>query len=159
MPRLRPRVVTVLDAEMNLKRTAYAERGEGAVNTKEDKYLAKLIKYIPGEAIAIHQALAGFNSAANAALVGWLSLALLPISVWWFYFGTREKSEAPSWAQLILCPIAFAVWMLVVRSEAVSVLFSEQILTPSQGSLILIFATGIMPIVEKLIVLIQRRLQ
>jgi hypothetical protein len=159
MPRIRPRVITALDAEKNVKRSASAVSGGGARDDKEDSYLAKLIKYIPGEAIATHQALAGFNSDANAALVGWLSVAILPISIFWFYFGTKDKGEDPAWSQVILCPIAFAIWMLVVQSQGVQVLFGRQLLTPTQGSIVLIFATAVMPLLEKLFEWIVRRLK
>jgi hypothetical protein len=151
MPHIHPRVITALDAER------YATRAESPPS-KEDNYLAKLVKYIPGEAIATHQALAGFNSPDNAPLIGWLSLALLPISIFWFYFGTKQKGEPPAWSQVILCPIAFALWMIVVQSAAVQVLFDKQLLTPTQGSIVLIFATAVMPLLEKLIELIVKRI-
>jgi hypothetical protein len=157
MPRIRPRVITALDAEKNLTRAAARGSGKGGPESQEDSYLAKLIKYIPGEAIATHQALAGFDSAANAALVGWLSVLLLPISVVWFYLGTKEKGEDPAWSQIILCPIAFALWMLVVQSPAVQVLFGRQLVTPTQGSIILIFGTAVIPLLGKLIDWIVKR--
>jgi len=156
MPRIRPRVITALDVERNSTRSAEARGGPGG---KEDNYLVKIIKYIPGEAIATHQALAGFYSGADATLVGWLSFTLLPISVWWFYYGTKEKGEDPAWSQIILCPIAFALWMLEVQSAAVEVFFSGQLLTPTQGSIVLIFSTAVMPVLEKIIESIQRRLK
>lgn len=159
MPRIRPRVITALDAERYSTRSAAARSGGGGPDGKEDRYLAKIIKYIPAEAIATHQALAGLDSGANAALVGWLSMALLPISIFWFYYGTKEKGEDPAWSQIILCPIAFALWMLVVQSEAVKVLFGGQLVTPTQGSIVLIFSTAVMPILEKIIESIQRRLK
>lgn len=157
MPRIRPRVITAVDAEKNLTRSTAQVGGGGGPETKEDGYLAKLIKYIPGEAIATHQALAGFDSDANAALVGWLSLLLLPISVVWFYLGTKEKNEDPAWSQIILCPISFALWMLVVQSPAVQVLFGRQLVTPSQGSIILIFGTAVIPLLGKLIDWVVKR--
>jgi hypothetical protein len=150
MPRIRPRVITALDAEKNVTRSASADRGGGGPDGKEDSYLAKIIKYIPGEVIATHQALAGFDSDANAALVGWLSVMLLPVSVFWFYYGTKEKGEDPAWSQIILCPIAFAIWMIVIQSPAVQVLFGRQLVTPTQGSIMLIFATAVMSLSKSL---------
>ena len=156
MPRIRPRVITALDAERNETR---AGSGEDGSHGGEDSYLAKLIKYIPGEAIATHQALAGFNSAADATLVGCLSLSLLPLSIFWFAFSTKAKGEAFAWPQIILCPFAFALWMLVVQSPAVQMLFGRQLLTPTQGSIVLIFATAVMPLLEKAIEAIVRRIE
>jgi RsiW-degrading membrane proteinase PrsW (M82 family) len=157
MPHIRPRVITAIDAEKNASRSASTSSSGGNSPGKEDSYLAKIIKYIPGEAIATHQALAGFGASAYAAVVGWLSVALLIICVFWFYYGTKEKGEEPAWSQIILCPIAFAIWMLVVQSPAVQVLFGRQLVTPDLGSILLIFATAVMPLLEKIIDSILRR--
>ncbi len=156
MPRLRPRVITAVDAERIRTRTANIENAPPPPEAKEDSYLAKLIKYIPAEAIATHQAVAGFQS-QYPNLVGWLTAILLPFSLVWFFFTTKDKGEEPSWSQIILCPVAFLIWMIVVKSPAILKFYGETSLNDAGSSLLLIFATAIMPATGRLIDEIVKR--
>ena len=159
MPRLRPRVITRLDLIESETRAANTEPGTPSApkETKEDGFIAKLIKYIPAEVIAAHQTLAGLYSPENAALVGWLTLVLLPFSPVWFFIGTKDPGEKPAWLQVVLCPIAFAIWMIVLKSPAVLLLFKKPLLSDQQGSIVLFFATLLIPVIEKLVVKLTAR--
>lgn len=148
MPRIRPRVITALDAARI--RTRASESGGTVPEGKEDSYLAKLIKYIPAEAIATHQALAGFQS-QFPNLVGWLSALLLPFSLVWFFFATKDRGEDPAWSQIILCPVAFLIWMIVVKSPAILKFYGEPSLNDAGGSILLIFATAVIPAIGRFI--------
>ena len=131
--------------------------GMGRVE-KEDKYLTLLIKYIPTEAITTHQLLAGFCDNETVMLVGVLSFLLLPSSILWYYFSTKDRGDDPSWSQVILTPFAFSVWMLVVQSPAVPVIFGRQLLTPKMGSIVLIFVAAIIPMLGRVIDGLAQRL-
>jgi hypothetical protein len=150
MSHIRPRVLTSLDVR------SPNQRGEGQV--EEDSNLSKIIKYIPGEVIALHQALDGFAEVDGfSSLIKWLIVFLLISTPFWFVFTTKTSSESIAWSQVILSPIAFVVWLIAVQSPVITLISANQ-LNSQAGSLLLIFFTGMAPLFERIIVAIQRRI-
>ena len=126
MPRLRPRAV--LNRSDLRQRSAFEETPNGGAEPAGragGDYMARLITYIPGEVIAVYQAVAGLLkpqakapsaaevSAASGPLlaVGLVLLLLTPI---WIFFSTRERNEPAAVHQIVISTLAFLVWLLAV---------------------------------------------
>jgi hypothetical protein len=133
-------------------------RVRGEVAVEQDSALSKIIKYIPGEVIALHQAIVGFAEVDGlSSIINGLIIFLLISTPFWFVFTTKTSSEPIAWSQVILSPAAFVVWLIAVKSPIITLIPAIH-LNSEGGSLLLIFFTGMTPLFERIIVAIQRRL-
>lgn len=169
MPRLRPRVVQFdrdLPSALRVARSAPADAnadaaaGGGTDGNVAQSALARLITYIPGEVIAVHQAITGLMTAEPAMVdrvMPWVGLALLAFTPVWVWFSTSDKGEAPATHQIVLATFAFAVWLLALPNPAVYLLFAGW--KPLYGSIVLIVTgTLLLPLFDRMILRWRRRM-
>ena len=150
MAPLRPRVVTAAAVRIT--------RDIGPSLPAEDGAVAKVVKYIPAEIIALQQLLEGGAAATGAAagvqVFGWLSLSLLVLTPFWFAASTREAGQPVAWSQVVLSTVAFAIWLFAIDSPAVGILHSFGVpqtgLDKSFWSFLFAFFGGITPMLEKI---------
>jgi hypothetical protein len=135
-----------------------------AVAPVEDGTVAKIIKYIPAEIIALEQLLIGGAAllqadTASQTVIGWLSLGLLAFTPFWFAASTKEAGLPIAWSQVVLSTIAFAIWLFAVESPAIDVLrgfgFPETGLDKGLGSLLFAFFVAFTPMLERVGVLFR----
>ncbi len=139
---LRPRVISARDTRIV---GARAEPGE-------DNYVTKLIKYIPGEAIAAYLAATGIIATAAADIpertVLWIIAGVLfAFTFLWTLYGAggrREGLPLPFY-QAIVSTIAFAVWVSVASGD---ILIGTG-WHPVYGSLLALLITLFVPLLEK----------
>lgn len=140
MGAIRPRVYTARDAAMDSE-------------TKEDNYLAKVVKYIPGEITAAYVAAAGALETAKSTVpletmlwvVGAVLFVLSPI---WILVATAESNKPRPVFHAVAAPIAFAAWVFALGGPFAF----QQWYVPVYGTLVLLLATFVIPIMEKLFV-------
>lgn len=150
MAHLRPRVITAADARRLSEKKDEMRAAQGAVS--EDGYLAKIVTYIPAEAIATYQAVVGVvPDDRQASVVPWVAGIVLLLTPAWMYVATMSEDEPPAWFQVIIAPIAFVVWLVAVGSPLVTVLFGSPV-EPWLGSVVLISATAAIPLIEKALI-------
>ena len=153
MSRLRARVIT--SADVKEQKRDGAVRGPGDTSGVEDGAVSKIIKYIPAEVIALHQALSGFsvgNEKLVAILIGVLA-ALTPI---WYATSTRDAGEPIQWSQVVLSSLAFAFWLFAVKSPALALVPGLN-LSDQAGTILFVFFMGITPLLEKIVTSVQGR--
>ncbi|MFQ5348777.1 MAG: hypothetical protein ACE5ED_13230 [Rhodothalassiaceae bacterium] len=151
MAHLRPRVYTAADAR-RAQAAAQVRAGAGGATPGEDSYLAKIVTYIPAEAIATYQAIVGVvPDERGDAVIPWVAGIILLLTPLWMYVATKDENEPPAWHQIIAAPVAFAVWLIAIGSPLVDVVFGAPI-EPWLGSVILIAATAVIPLVEKAVI-------
>jgi hypothetical protein len=140
---IRPRVMTASDAAMD-------------PSVQEDSYLAKVVRYIPGEIVAAY--LAAYNALKQAANIDlqtllWIvSGVLLFITPFWILFATRDPNKPRPYVQAVGAMFGFAIWVFAMPDGP----FSFQTwYRPVYGSLVLILGTFLMPLLEKLMQFLQ----
>lgn len=141
MQHLRPRAITSADATL-LRLTP-----PPAPN--EDSYLAKLIKYIPGESIATYQAMAGLvpnQMLQYKHIVTSIAVFICVLTPIWMYFATKRPSEPPQWFQVGVSPLAFLVWLFAIGSP----LYHHH--DDWVGSIVLIAVSALIPLLEKIFI-------
>ncbi|MGQ9626202.1 MAG: hypothetical protein ACUVV0_04770 [Anaerolineae bacterium] len=137
MEPLRPRVYTALDAARD-------------PTTKEDNYLAKVVKYIPGEIVAAYVAASGALTTAKDAVpletVLWIVTGvLLVLTPLWILIATAEPGKPRPVFQAVAATIAFICWVFALGGP-----FAFQPwYVPVYGTLVLIFSTLVIPLAEK----------
>jgi hypothetical protein len=137
---LRPRVYTSKDAALD-------------PTTKEDTYFGKLVKYIPAEVVAAYVAAAGAVKTAGAeapsATLLWLVAAgLLVVTPIWVLAAATEPGKPRPAFQAGAAAVAFACWVFALGGP-----FEFQIwYKPVYGTVVLVFATLIIPLAEKVLV-------
>lgn len=145
------RVITARDAEI--------------LNKKEDTYFAKIIKYIPAEIVAGYTALRGIyltestdpivllindENKGGFALIFYGCLILTPL---YKYYALKDPKLPTAWFQIIISTLAFAVWVFAL-GDYFKLIFDYD---PKTGSVILIFFTLIIPLLEKINESISRK--
>lgn len=147
MPSIRPRVVTAADVRLG---SVLLTADQPAA--KEDPYLAKVVKYIPGEVVAAYVTGAGIiRSMSDDALCLWIWSGLLALmSGVWTAVMTREDGQPVALFQALTAPVATAVWIFALGGPF-EVQFGEHY-DPGMGSLALIAFTLIVPPAEKIFV-------
>lgn len=141
MQHLRPRVITSADATR--------AKANPPPTPDEDSYLAKVIKYIPGESIATYQALVGLvpsKPEKHDIVVRSVAVFIFVLTPIWMYFATKKPSEPPQWFQVGVSPFAFLVWLFAIGSQ----LFPSH--QPWVGSFVLIAVSAIIPLLEKIFI-------
>lgn len=152
MPLLRPRVVTRWDVD------ALASKPPSDV--KEDEYLAKLIKYIPGEIVAMYLSMFGALKTLQSPWAPWLSLAwvgvLAILAALWIPYATSDKDRGipPHPFQTWSAVAAFLVWTFALGGAWVSLLPNElAAVQPVIGSMAVAVTTLVVPLLEKMFAL------
>jgi len=139
----RPRVYTARDAAVDPTK-------------KEDSYLAKVVKYIPGEIVAAYVAASGaLESAQNGVKLEtalWVVMAvLLVLTPIWILIATAEPNKPRPVFQAVAGAVAFASWVFALGGP----FKFYQWYVSVYGTLVLILVTLVMPIAEKLFVKIR----
>ena len=155
MPLLRPRVVTSSDVG-SLSSKPPGIVGITAPSTmKEDDYLTRLVKYIPGEIVAAYLCLAGGFATLNSPWAPWLSVVwvgiLVVLTALWIPYATSDEAQKiPSHPfQTYSAIAAFLVWAFALGGAWVKLLPAEfQTVQPMIGSMAVITATFVIPMID-----------
>jgi hypothetical protein len=137
---LRPRVVTAQDVAADPKRD-------------EDGYLAKVVKYIPGEIVAAYVAAAAALEQAGDSIpletVLWIvSIVLFVLAPIWILIAAREPNMPAPVFQAVVAPIAFVAWVFALGGPFAFQAWYQ----PVYGTLVIIFVTIVIPLAEKLFI-------
>lgn len=135
---LRPRVFTARDVA-------------GDPSVQQDSYLAKVVKYIPGEIVAAFVATEGILSSADVPkeAVMWIVVGLLVVlTPVWTLVATNAPGKPKPIFQAVAATFAFVVWVFALGGPFVF----QPWYNPAYGSLALIFATLIIPLAENIFV-------
>ncbi len=140
MPAIRPRAITAVDAAAD-------------PSAQESGYLAKVVRYIPGEIVAAY--LAAYNALATATgvplqTVLWIVVAALTIlAPIWILYATADPNKPRPVFQAAAATLGFVFWVFAIPGNPFSFLSWYQ---PVYGFLLLILGTFMMPILEKVFV-------
>jgi hypothetical protein len=150
--------VTRADALSASSQSASSQSASLSTGLQEDNYLQKLVKYIPGEVVAAHAAAAGIMVDAatgklksHPAFIVWIGF-LTVVAFLWTMVATQDKqgrfASRTSWFQSVVASIAYLVWVFALGTGI------KEIVTypPFVGSLLLIGATLVIPLLEKIFV-------
>ena len=135
---LRPRVNTAKDAATDTGIT-------------QDPYLTKVVKYIPAEIVAAYVAAsraleAARDQVAYGTLVWVVAGALVVLTPIWTLYATREAGRPPAVFQATAATAAFACWVFALGGPFELMTWYR----PVYGTLVLVFATLVIPLVEKI---------
>ncbi len=137
---LRSRVTTAADAATD-------------PSIKEDSYLAKVVRYIPGEIVAAYIAAYNALKAASgipfAKMLWGLVVVLGVLTPFWILYATNDPMKPRPTFQAVAATIAFTVWVFAIPEGPFSNL---RWYNPVYGFLALIFGTFIIPVVERIVV-------
>lgn len=134
---LRPRVTTAKDAALDPA-------------AKEDSYVGKVVKYIPAEVVAAYVAATGAVKSAGAgapsATLLWIvAAALCVITPIWVLVAAAEPGKPRPAFQAGAATAAFACWVFALGGPFELAPWYR----PVYGTLVLIFATLVIPLIEK----------
>ncbi len=136
---LRPRVVNKADVA-----------ADSAL--KEDNYVQKVVRYIPGEVAAAYMTASGLVIAATGIptmLILWIVIAAVGVvSVPWLYLATRVAGKRAPIYQIAVGVVAYCCWVFALHG---SLLFPGWY-HGLYGALILIFFTLAAPLIERVFV-------
>ena len=142
---LRPRAISERDTKIMDVRA----------DAREDSYVTKLIKYIPGESVAAYLAATAIVGTAAAEIpirtVLWIIASCLFVFTFlWQLFGAGGKEEGLPlpFYQAIVSTIAFAIWVSVASGN---ILIGAG-WHPVYGSLLAMAITLFVPLLEKVFV-------
>jgi hypothetical protein len=101
------------------------EERAGEQETDRDGYLTKLIKYVPGEIVAVFagvmaaSASVSQDDAVKAALArGVFLFFLIATPAYFWLLSVRQPSgDRPMWYFYVLSVLAFAIWALAVSAQ------------------------------------------
>ena len=115
------------------------------VGVQADRYQDRLIKYIPGDVIAVYLAIAGILKTASGHIplqaIQWVVfLVLLPGT--WFYL--QRVGGVNKWQQILISVIAFVVWVFSLGGPFTQFGWYD----PVYGAIVLPLYTFIIPIFE-----------
>jgi hypothetical protein len=134
---LRPRVRTARDAACD-------------ASTGEDAYITKVVKYIPAEVVAAYvaasRALEGAKDQVPLETLLWVvTLVLTALTPLWILFAAAEHGKPRPAFQAGAAAVAFVCWVFALGGP-----FGLQTwYRPVYGTLVLILATLVMPLVER----------
>jgi hypothetical protein len=155
MPLLRPRVVTRSDIDTLPLKPPGIVGVTALPSLKEDDYLTRLVKYIPGEIVAAYLCLAGGFVTLNSPWAPWLSVVwvgiLVVLTALWIPYATSDEGQRiPSHPfQTYSAVAAFLVWAFALGGAWVKLLPAEfQTVQPMIGSMAVITATFAIPLID-----------
>jgi hypothetical protein len=119
-------------------------------STKEDTYIGKLVKYIPAEVVAAYVAATGAVKTAGASapresLLWLVATGMLVVTPIWVLVAATEPGKPRPAFQAGAAAVAFACWVFALGGP----FESQGWYKPVYGTLVLIFATLIIPLAEK----------
>jgi hypothetical protein len=144
---LRPRVITPRDLAV----VVASKTARDVPVPSPDRYLSKLVKYIPVEIVAAYLAgegvIEGMASppSPNVLWIWWGFLVVL--SPFWIAFATRTPGLPVAWFQTLVAPVAFTAWVFGMGGPFAA----TWSYSPAYGSLVLIAATLLIPLLEGVI--------
>ena len=110
-----------------------------------DEYHDRLIKYIPGDVIAVYLTIAGLLNTGGgkvpAATLEWIVFLIL-IPGTWFYL--QRVAQVKKWQQIMISVIAFIVWVFSLGGPFTQFHWYE----PLYGAIVLPLYTFLVPIFE-----------
>jgi hypothetical protein len=137
MPTLRPRAITAADVRAD-------------PSAEESSYLAKVVRYIPGEIVAAY--LVAYNALASAPKVPlgtvlWIVVGVLTVvTPFWILYATADPNKPRPVFQAIAAMLSFVIWVFALPASPFAMQAWYQ---PVYGFLMLILGTFLMPILEK----------
>lgn len=137
---LRPRAITAADAQAD-------------PTAQQSSYLAKVVRYIPGEIVAAY--LVAYNALAAASKVPletilWIVVAVLTVvTPFWIMYATADPMKPKPYFQAVAATISFIIWIFALPASPFAMQSWYQ---PVYGFLMLILGTFLMPILEKVFV-------
>lgn len=135
---LRPRVVNAADVRRDSLET-------------EDSYIAKLVKYIPGEIVALFTFASGLILGAKdipTTTVLWVVVGVLTVMTpIWLLFGTKVENKPLAIYQAVAGTVAFLVWAYYLDGATLVTWYH-----PVYAALVLAFVTVVIPWIEKFFV-------
>ncbi|RPD46484.1 hypothetical protein [Paracnuella aquatica] len=136
----------------------------------DDTYLAKIIKYIPSEIIAVYTAIAGLLKPNTDYLnyYLWVLILLGVITPVWTYFSVKDNDQPMGLIAVkkaavfhsIIATVSLAVWIYAIGDELLQHLLCGKVdqgevchwYQPVLASILLIIYTGlIVPLLERII--------
>lgn len=136
---IRSRVVTAADVA-----------ADSSLN--EDSYAAKVVRYIPGEVVAAYLALSGMVVAAQGIptnIVLWVITAILfVITPFWILYAANVPGKPRPVFQAVSATLSFIIWVFALGGPFAS----QDWYHPVYGSILLVLATLLMPLLEKIFV-------
>jgi hypothetical protein len=131
----RPRVVSASDASADPA-------------LKEDNYIQKVVRYIPGEIVAVYTTASGLVLSAQGVptvTVLWIVAGvLLVLTPFWLYYATALPGKPAPWFQVASGTLAYLVWVFALAGGTLFPWYH-----PLYGSLLLLFYTLAVPLAEK----------
>jgi len=147
----RPRVITERDAiKLTAKRAeSFGDevRAAAADEVKQDPFVEKIIKYIPGEIVFAYEAGIGIVSGLpnkNSVHLAWVGV-LAVLSYFWTLAATKREDLKPAHFQAFAAVLAFLAWVYAIGGEFIN-------RPQGYASLALIAVTLLIPLAEKMIV-------
>ncbi len=122
-----------------------------------EQYLSKLIRYIPAPIIAAYTAATGMiaEDPVHLLYLSWavfaVCLVLAPLYVWFVPDSIQDNKDCSKRFHVVASIISFAVWGFALGGPFA---LTFEWYRPLYGSLALIFSTLIMPLLEKVLMLL-----
>ena len=132
---LRSRVVNAADVAENPK-------------LKEDNYVQKVVRYIPGEIVAVYTTASGLVLSAQGVptvTVLWIVIAVLAaLTPFWLYYATKIPGRKVPVFQIAVGTLAYLLWVFALAGGTLFPWYN-----PLYGSLLPLLLTLVTPIAEK----------
>jgi hypothetical protein len=132
---LRSRVVNAADAADNPA-------------LKEDNYVQKVVRYIPGEIVAVYTTAYGLvlsTQGIPTVTILWIVIGVLAVlTPFWLYYATAIPGRKPPVFQIVTGTLAYLVWVFALAGATLFPWYN-----PLYGSLLLLLFTLVAPIAEK----------
>lgn len=145
-------VITSRDLQAGAVRAAARDLAPGGApgggeqgGAAADEYQDKLIKYIPGEVIAVYLALSGILKTASGHVpveaMQWAVFLVLVPGTWLYLW---RVSNVTKWQQIVISVIAFVVWVFSLGGPFTQFYWYD----PVYGAIVLPLYTFLAPIFE-----------
>jgi hypothetical protein len=117
---------------------------------EESSYLAKVVRYIPGEIVAAY--LVAYNALAAAPgvpleTVLWIVVGVLTVvTPFWILYAAADPAKPRPVFQAVAAMLSFVIWVFALPQSPFAMQAWYQ---PVYGFLMLLLGTFLMPILEK----------
>jgi hypothetical protein len=137
---VRPRVVTAADAKKD-------------PTLKEDDFIQKVVRYIPGEIVGAYTTASGLVLGASGTIpkvtVLWIVIVVLGVlTPLWLKYATDIPGKSAATFQIVAGTVAYLVWVFAMSGGTLFPTWYDAL----YGSLLLLFFTLATPIAEKMFV-------
>lgn len=114
-----------------------------APGQRPDDYFGRLIKYIPGEVVALYIGATGVVPATHPSRLSYLwvifGFCVVATFVYMFLTARDETTKKPIWLQVVLATIGFPIWAYAMGGPFASLSWYDTL----AGSLLLMATTFI----------------